>query len=243
VDLNGLLVCLHNNSWFGLGKTISDTSEGGLVFFFTVEGPQSLTAANNYGVRISNGASIAGPSGAPAVKGLTIVTDQAAYVQGNYNTVSKKPAAVLSDSLNVLSQMWWNTSTNNFNDSLSTGALSSRDAQNTTQNFAVLSGTDTTGDIEGTGGQGGAYNGGLENYPRFHEDWTGVTYLYRGSLVSLGRPRHVNGDWGGTGGAVYQPPNRDWNYDTSFNNAANLPPITPRFVYLKQELFVRDFEQ
>jgi hypothetical protein len=56
--------------------------------------------------------------------------------------------------------------------------------------------------------------------------------------VSLGKPQHVTGSWGAQS---YNLPNRDWNYDVSFNNAANLPPITPRFVYLKQELFVRDY--
>ena len=88
-----------------------------------------------------------------------------------------------------------------------------------------------------------AYNGGLENYPRFHENWNGaVTYTYRGSFVSLNKPRHVNGAWV-YGGMVYTAPVRNWNYDVSFNAAQNLPPITPRFVYLKQQLFVRDYDQ
>jgi len=79
----------------------------------------------------------------------------------------------------------------------------------------------------------------LENYPRFHEDWSGKTMVYRGSFVSLNKPRHVTGAWATQS---YSPPARDWNYDTSFNNAANLPPITPRFVYLRQQLFLRDYE-
>jgi hypothetical protein len=87
----------------------------------------------------------------------------------------------------------------------------------------------------------GAYNGGLENYPRFHENWSGRTFTYRGSFVSLGTPRHVDGAWV-YGNPQYTAPNRDWDYDTDFNNAANLPPLTPRFVYLRQELFVRRYE-
>lgn len=112
-----------------------------------------------------------------------------------------------------------------------------------------MAGTDSTGGavgagtaiggVEGAGGQGGGYNGGLENYPRFHEDWSGDTLLYRGSFVSLNKPVHAIGSWARQS---YSPPNRDWNYDTSFNNAADLPPITPRFVYLRQELFVRDHD-
>jgi len=242
IDLRGVLACLHNSNWFGSGKQLNDASEGGLVFFFTVQGPHSSSAANAYGTRLANAAELAGPSGAPAIRGLTVVTDQAIYVQGNFNSTNKKPAAVLADSFNVLSNYWYDTSAQNFRDSLSLQPVSNRPASATTQNMAVLAGTDTTGGVEGSGGQGGSYNGGLENYPRFHENWTGITYTYRGSFVSLSRPRHVNGAWV-YGQPQYTAPNRNWDYDTSFNNAANLPPVTPRFVYLRQELFVRDWEQ
>jgi hypothetical protein len=51
----------------------------------------------------------------------------------------------------------------------------------------------------------------------------------------------VNGAWH-YGSPQYTAPNRDWGYDTDFNSAENLPPLSPRFVYLKQELFVREFE-
>jgi len=63
---------------------------------------------------------------------------------------------------------------------------------------------------------------------------------YRGSFVSLNTPQHVDGAWV-YGGMQYQAPNRDWSYDTDFNDASNLPPLSPRFVYLKQELFARQF--
>ena len=98
------------------------------------------------------------------------------------------------------------------------------------------------GAAEGAGGQDqGSYNGGLENYPRFHEKWSGKTLTYRGSFVSLYEPLHVDGAWV-YGGMQYKAPSRDWGYDTDFDDAANLPPLSPRFVYLKQELFVRQFE-
>lgn len=237
VNMQTLLNCLHNSSWFGTGKLLSDTTDGGLVFHMTVKGPSSALLPNPYGVRVRNGATLGSSvGGAPLVRGLTIVSDQAFYIQGNYNSSNKIPAAVMADSLNTLS--------NNWNDANSTAAIASRVATSTTINSAFLAGTDSTGGVEGAGGQGvpypAQYNGGLENYPRFHENWSGRVLTYRGSFVSLGTPRYVNGPWGIQS---YSPPNRDWNYDTSFNNAANLPPITPRFVYLRQELFVRDFEK
>ncbi len=239
VDLLALLNCLHRTNWFNTGKRIDDSTDGGLVFHLTVKGPQSNLAANNYGIRVRNGQEIkSSVAAAPVVKGLTIVSDQPMYVMGDFNSLNRKPAAFMGDTVNVLSNNW--NDANSWN-----GAprpLSNRTATNTTINTAFLAGTDTTGGIEGAGGQGGAYNGGLENYPRFHENWTGITFTYRGSFVSLNRPRHQNGPWV-YGGMYYNAPNRVWSYETSFNNAANLPPITPRFVYLRQELFVRDFER
>lgn len=242
VDMAGLFACLRTTNWLGAGKLLSDNTDGGLVFHFTVRGPNSATASNEYGVRLANGDSLSGPAGSPTILGVTVVTDQAVYVTGHYNRTNKKPAAVMADSLNILSNNWYSAGTRVFTDNLSTQTLTNRVPVDTTQNMAVLAGSDSTGDQEGSAGQGGAYSGGLENFPRFHENWNGSSTLnYRGSFVSLNRPRHVNGDWGQAN--VYSAPNRNWDYDTSFDNAANLPPLSPRFVYLKQELFVRDFEQ
>ena len=242
VDMAGLFSCLHTTNWLGSGKALSDNTDGGIVLHFTVKGPNSASAANEYGVRLANGNSLSGPAGAPTILGVTVVTDQAVYVTGNYNRTNKKPAAVMADSLNILSHNWYVAASRSFTDNLSTQAVANRVPVDTTQNMAILAGSDTTGSIEGTGGQGGTYSGGLENFPRFHEDWNGSRTLnYRGSFVSLNRPRHVNGVWGQSN--VYSAPARNWDYDTSFDNAANLPPLSPRFVYLKQELFVRDFEQ
>lgn len=234
IDVEALLNCLHGSMLMGAGKDIDETSEGGLVWYLGVDGPNS-SGVNSYGVRVHNGQELASTSAtAPSIRGLTVVTNQAVYVQGDYNSVQKKPAAFLADSLNILSNAW--------NDANSTAALSGRVASSTTVNAAFLAGTDTTGGVEGAGGQSlGLYNGGVENYPRFHENWSGRTFTYRGSFVSLNTPRHVNGAWV-YGSPQYTAPGRDWGYDTDFNDAANLPPLSPRFVYLRQELFVRQFD-
>ncbi|HKJ82986.1 MAG TPA: hypothetical protein VJ961_03075 [Mariprofundaceae bacterium] len=234
VNVPSLLECAHKHSISMMGgKDLNDTTEGGLVFYFTVKGPNSSASANDYGVRLKNGGTLASPhSTDPAIKGLTVVTNQAIYVQGDYNKTNKKPAGILADSFNVLS--------NNWNDANSQ-SWGHRKATSTTINAAVLSGTDSTGNAEGAAGQdNGHYNGGLENYPRFLEQWSGKTLTYRGSFVSLGKPRHVNGAWV-YGNPQYTAPVRDFGYDTSFNNAANLPPLSPRFVYLKQEMFDRTY--
>jgi len=108
----------------------------------------------------------------------------------------------------------------------------------TTMNTAFLAGVDNT--------TPGKYNGGLENYPRFHEAWGGSTLAYRGSFVSLGTPAHVSGNWCETGGSsvsgcnIYNPPLRNWDYDPDFNDVKNIRPLTPRFVSVEQVLFSQD---
>jgi hypothetical protein len=235
VDMTALLNCIDSRELFGVGKTLADSSDGGIVFHFSVDGPDASLSANSYGVRLRNAQELQATNpGAPLVRGMTVVSDQAIYTWGDYNAVNKIPAALLVDSYNALS--------NNWDDSKDTLGVDSRVASDTTVFTAILAGTDSTGGIEGAGGQDGAYNGGLENYPRFHERWTNKKFTYLGSFVSLNTPRHVTGAWI-YGSPQYKAPIRDWGYDTDFNDAANLPPLTPRFVYLRQELFVRDYEQ
>jgi len=229
VDLGGLFDCVHNVALVTGG--LGDTSDGGLILYFGVDGPSSAVP-NHYGVRLRNGGELASSVlGAPAIAGLTIVTDQALYIEGNYNSLNKIPAAVLADSLNVLS--------NNWSDANSATGLASRVATSTTIKAGFLAGTDTTGGIEGSAGQDlGQYSGGLENFARLHEDWSGVTLTYRGSFVSLNAPLHVDGAFSSSS---YGAPIRAFSYETDFDNPVNLPPLPPTFVYLKQEMFVRDF--
>ena len=250
VDAQGLFDCIHTHYLSGDavlqgGRNLDDDTEGGLVLYLTVDGPNSSASNNNYGVRTRNSQTLQSTiSGAAEIKGVTFISDQASYTAGDFNSVGKIPAAVMSDALNILSNNWdfANEATkSNYPANNSAASLSNRVASNTVFNAGVVSGTDTTGGIEGIGGVGvGLYNGGLENFPRFHENWSGRTFTYRGSFVSLGNSRHQTGFWI-YGTPQYTAPNRDWDYDTDFNDAANLPPLTPRFVYLRQELFVRDF--
>jgi hypothetical protein len=181
--------------------------------------------------------------------GITVASDQALYVLGDYNrgTVNpgdlpRQPAALLGDSINVLSASYWPLPCPDpclANDAQSLLPLSHllRSAATTRINAAFLAGTDTT-----PAGAVGEYSGGLENHPRLHEDWSGRFFHYQGSLVSLGEPKHVNGEWC-TGGAcnTYLPPTRNWGFEPAFNDAVNLPPLTPRFVYIRQAVFADDF--
>jgi hypothetical protein len=229
----------------------TDNTEGGIVIFITIDGPNS-NVINNYGVRVFGSATLPAPPlpagiGANAdPTGVTVVSDQALYVLGDFNSGgNRQPASLIGDSVNVLSQNYWTAqaacATVFCRDGQSVQALANRVAANTTINAAFLGGVDTTPPNGGTAN----YNGGLENYPRFHETWAGGrTLTYQGAFVSLGTPAHVNGKWCGTGAAcnIYDPPTRVWNFDPAYNDAANLPPLTPRFVYVQQVLFTEDFK-
>jgi hypothetical protein len=220
-----------------------DESEGGIVLFLTVAGPGAAGVASpRYGVRVSGSPNLDFPAGANPT-GLTVASDHAVYVEGHYNsgtgacsfgTCPKAPAALMGDALNVLSNGWSGNAAC-LNDCQSRRALASRIAASTVLNAALLAGVDET--VPGT------YNGGLENYPRFHEDWSGRTLTYRGSFVSLGTPRHNDGIWCGTGDpcGIYNAPGRNWDYDADFQDVASLPPLTPRFVAVEQILFTENF--
>ena len=89
------------------------------------------------------------------------------------------------------------------------------------------------------------YNGGLENFPRFLESWDNRTLNYRGSFVSLGDSQHKKADWAcGSGNdcygsGVYDPPERNYDYEADFNTVEKLPPQTPKIVYVQQLLYTR----
>ncbi len=223
----------------------SDSTEGGFVFHATINKTNYPSANGNqspYGFALVQAKQL--PSlakvGNSDPTGLTFVSDQAVYIQGDYNTQNWQPASILADSLNVLSNKCLNAdmaihkvSAANCN----TGNGAAKIAPTpTTINTAFLSGTDITTCNTGTN----CYNGGLENYPRFLEGWGGVLLTYRGSFVSTSKPVHVSGTWSSQ---LYGAPARNWDYDTRFNSAENLPPLAPRFVYLKQESFTRNFNQ
>jgi hypothetical protein len=227
----------------------TNSTNGGTVLYLSVAGSIS-NGLNNYGVRILDSPNLGYALNVSDPTGITIASDQAIYIAGNYNSTSTTtgasasgtpwthaPASLVGDSLNVLSQNWEGTLNSRKNDQKSADTLASgsRRASSTTIYAAFAVGVATT--VPGT------YNGGLENYPRFHEDWAGSTTTYRGSLVSLSTPQHVDGIWSGTGNGfnIYNPPSRDWDYDMQFDDVAMLPPMTPTFVSVQQIVLGQDF--
>jgi len=167
-------------------------------------------------VRLVNGTKL--PS-----QGLTVVTDRPLYIQGDFNTVNKRPASVMCDAINILS--------NNWNDNNSSKSLNNRVATATEVNVAIIAGNTET--------KPGAYNGGVENFPRFLEKWSGKTLTYRGSLVAMWESQIATGQWI-YGNPYYTAPNRNWSYDTDLSDPANAPPGMPSLYTIETTLWRGD---
>jgi hypothetical protein len=181
-----------------------------------VDDQRPQTASMETGVRLINGENI-------LPQGLTIASPDPIYVRGHYNapssvrgtanTLPTLPAALIGDAITVLSPAW--------NDSKSSSGLGTRVATDTTINAAFLAGIVET--------VTGSYSGGVENFPRFLEDWSGKTFTYNGSMVVMFPSSVAIGQWRGTGASIgiYNPPNRKWAFDQNFREVTKLPPGTP----------------
>jgi hypothetical protein len=71
-------------------------------------------------------------------------------------------------------------------------------------------------------------DGGVHNFLRFLEDWTGQDLYYKGSMVSLFWNTYATGTFKCCN-LVYHPPIRDYVFDPLFAQPQNLPPGTPLF--------------
>ncbi|MCE9610731.1 MAG: hypothetical protein K8R23_11105 [Chthoniobacter sp.] len=172
--------------------------------------------------------------------GLSIVSQNPVYVQGDYNTgtttvptavpanstgnpnntdspvvsgYTRKSAAIMADAVMLLSNSW--------SDANASSSVGSRVASNTTYNMAILAGvmpslyTPPVGDPHYGAAQYG-YSGGANNYPRFLESWSGKSCTYFGSMTELFQSKVFTGKW--DTGNIYVPPSRRWNFDTNFTN-------------------------
>jgi len=169
-------------------------------------------------VRVSNGRVL-------PPDGLTVATQLPLYVQGHFNapnttagltnTANTKPASLVGDAITVLSGNW--------SDANSSKALSYRTPVNTTVNAAFLAGivqpTNTTGVRH--------YSGGVENFPRFLENWSSsISFTYNGSMVVMYPSQFATNYWVQTG-TYYNAPSRKWAFDVNFLDYTRLPPATP----------------
>ncbi len=200
-----------------------------------------LDATVDPALRVVDGANLPNP--------MTVATEWPLYVRGSYNAAvgRKQPAALVGDGITILSSVWRDLQNRPPADvfTICAAAVSPNDpcksyldwaagwndrpAGATSVSAAILAGHWATPcDHEEPGCPGGLedfYGGGIENFPRFLENWaTSVPFRYRGSLVSLFTSQKTTGTWNLR---YYVPPRRDWSFDTDFRDPALLPPGTP----------------
>lgn len=174
--------------------------------------------------------------------------------QINNNYSLNSPTALLNQSLTTTNQTWQKVGTADSvgGDAKSMNPLFCRPATATTVRAAILAGTASTGDEGAIYTSYSPISGGVHNMMRFHEEWGGngnnpigkQQFTYTGSLVSLSTPLHAAGTFWLNKYRTYNPPYRQWAFEDRFQqDPKNLPPLTPRFVTIKQENFTRSFDQ
>ncbi|MBI1750811.1 MAG: hypothetical protein HY234_05860 [Acidobacteria bacterium] len=165
--------------------------------------------------------------------GLTVVSENPVYIQGDYNATSTGAgfgnphvaASVIADAVTLLSNNW-----NDIRSFTAPHAPGSRAATTTWYRLAIISGKGmnfpkptafaTYMDM--------GSDGGVHNFLRMIESWSGQTLNYRGSIVSFYYNRQGNGVFKCCTN-VYSPPTRAFNFDTDFLTPSLLPPRTPMF--------------
>ena len=199
-------------SWSATNLTLRPVLGNRDVRSIYVADMRTQTAGTESGVRLVEGSVLPG-------LGLTVATPNPLYVLGNFNatgsavgkndTTDAKPSSLIGDSINILSTTWA--------DANSGAGIGSRKAGDTTVNAALLGGIVPS--------DGANYSGGVENFPRFLEDWGGKALTYNGSMVVMFKSKIAMASWGGPD--VYSPPARNWAFDVNFLDATKLPPGTP----------------
>jgi len=187
-----------------------------------------LTSTTLPAVRVANGAML--PSQTLG-KGFTVATAMPLYVWGNYNSANNLgsslgqnsttytwPAALIADSITILSTNW--SDANSLYGNITVCTSGGPTPKTTTVNAAMVEGI-----VRSTNG---IYSGGLENFLRLLENWSSsIPLWYNGSIVVM-FPSQYATNYQQAPGNYYNPPGRNWAFDTNFIQQAGLPPLTPQ---------------
>ena len=192
-------------------------------------------------VRLVNGAQLPDNSG----WGFTVATPNPLYVQGNYNvqtagsgvnasagttdTTYTVPAALISDSLTLLSSHW--SDAGSFSWTYAAGNANYSATEGTTVNAAIITGT-----MPSTGTSGTTFSGGVHNLPRLLEDWTGKNLWLNTSIIRLWSSQMATNQFRNPAGfnpppvdPYYNPPSRHFSFDPNLTNPYKIPPGIPLF--------------
>jgi hypothetical protein len=176
--------------------------------------------------------------------GLTIASENPAYVQGDFNANSQGngfndphvATSIAADAVTLLSDNW-----NDYNSFLfpyQQSAVSTSPAPVTNPGqragytswyrVAIAAGKGLSFPQPTGTSQDFGTDGGVHNFLRYIENWGNQTLNYRGSIINLFTNRQAIGTFKCCT-LVYSPPTRGYNFDVEFLDPQLLPPRTPLF--------------
>jgi type II secretory pathway pseudopilin PulG len=164
------------------------------------------------GIRLTNAATLPNLSDAAGQpKGFAVVSNNAMYVQGDYNTTviadgagtRTNPAAILGDAVTLLSEGW---SDDNAGADIYTRRADPAGASTTmTVNSAILTGNTPSNPT----GSPPVNSGGVQNLVRLMEDWSGYRISIKGSMGQLFMSKFMDATFKGPSTAL---PDGDYVY-------------------------------
>jgi hypothetical protein len=195
-----------------------------------------------HALKLVDGSNLSSPSIGGALScntvncGLTIVSENPVYVQGDWNnnpntdatfatpsTDAHVATSVIADSVTLLADSW-----NDVNSFTSPYDWTNRTAISTTYRLAIAAGKGIGFPNPSGSESDEGTDGGVHNFVRYLENWgSGTTSYYLGSMVNFWYSHQGYGMFKCCDGAVYNPPARSYAFDTDFLTPKTLPPLTP----------------
>jgi len=150
-------------------------------------------------------------------KGFAVVSNNAVYVQGDYNTKTiveagverENPSAIMADAVTFLSQGWndvnstadvW-TRRAEIPTPLTGAGYGDADVNTMTVNSAILTGNTPSTDIS-TPVANRTNSGGVQNIVRLMEDWDAKAIKIKGSIGQLFRSKYMTSTFKGPGTVI-----------------------------------------
>ena len=203
---------------------------------------KGLTVATENMVYIWGNFNTTGINSAPA-SGTASLNDS---TRPSYYLGNQVPASIISDAFFPLSRTWYDGASAMFPEGGDTRPADGN-LQNVRQETSVRAGIIAGNNLSALSGSPDAGNGadsrlsgGMHNFPRFLENWvnTNRRWNFVGSFIPLYRSTQALGQWNyaavsGTQFIIYGAPVRNWAFDDTFKNPAQLPPGTPVFQYVE----------
>ena len=221
-------------SWTSTNSTVQGklpASSGIYPTILYVADRRPRTSTQLPAVRLVNGAQLPANNNI----GFTVATPNPIYVLGNYNIQTSAgsaagtntyevPAALLADSLTVLSGHWTDSSSYT-----AYAQQSSFTASNDTINAAIVVGT-----MPSTGADATNFSGGVHNLPRLLENWSSANLYLNTSILRLWDSNMATNQFRNPYGfsptpslPYYNPPTRHYSFDQNYLNPAKVPPGIP----------------